>query len=227
MLLKQIYHWQGLQNILKSVCSGFSKKVLPQLAGPQMKMFLFFLLPDINRSHRVPANSAVGTLLIWRTSLAHSIQVPWHSGTHSRRALLLILSILGMSSLSNSCWALSIFQMFTIMSFRALLDCERRKFARSFLQAAFWLWSWTNNSVSNLMLLATRNSDTSKFVRHVILLALLLCPASSVEFLFWSCLLLFDLTHPVVLGGAISSRLGWVGLWYTAVSDFVTYFYVW
>ena len=32
------------------------------------------------------------------------------------------MSILGMSALSNSCWVLFIFQVFTIMSFRGLLD---------------------------------------------------------------------------------------------------------
>ena len=32
----------GLQNVLKMVCRGFSKKVLPQLMGLQMKIFLFF-----------------------------------------------------------------------------------------------------------------------------------------------------------------------------------------
>ena len=118
------------------------------------------------------------------------------------------MSLLGMSALPNSCWALSIFQVFTVMSFRASLDRKRRKFDRSFLPAAFWLWVWVNNCVSILMLLATRNSDTSKFMRHVILLALLFSPASLVEFLFRPCLLLFDLTHPTVLGGAISSKLG-------------------
>ena len=118
------------------------------------------------------------------------------------------MSLLGMSALPNSCWALSIFQVFTVMSFRALLDRKRTKFDRSFLPAAFWLWVWVNNCVSILMLLATRNSDTSKFMRHVILLALLFSPASLVEFLFRPCLLLFDLTHPTVLGGAISSKLG-------------------
>ena len=40
-------------------------------------------------------------------------------------------------------------------------------------------------TVCVLMLLATRNSDTSKFVRCVVLLALLLSPAYLVEFLFW------------------------------------------
>ena len=86
----------GLQNVLKRVCSSFSKKVLPQLAGSQMKMFLFFPLPDINMSHTAPLNSATGTLFIWRASLTHSTQVPWHSATHSGRVLLSFMSILGM-----------------------------------------------------------------------------------------------------------------------------------
>ena len=42
----------GLQNVLKMVCRGFSKKVLPQLMGLQIKIFLFFLYQmSIGQTH--------------------------------------------------------------------------------------------------------------------------------------------------------------------------------
>ena len=47
----------GLQNFLKRLCSSFSKNVLPQLAGPQMKMFLSFPLPDVHLEDLIGTSS--------------------------------------------------------------------------------------------------------------------------------------------------------------------------
>ena len=59
----------GLQNVLKMVCRRFSKKVLPQLMGLQMKIFVF-PVPDVNRSNTSPPNSVPDILFIfWKTSL--------------------------------------------------------------------------------------------------------------------------------------------------------------
>ena len=146
MLPRQVYHWQGCKIFWKGCAAALVKTFCHSWRGHKWRCFCLFLYQ----------------MFIWRTSLAHPVQVPWHSGTYSCRVLLLIMYIFGMSALSNSCWAISIFQVFTVMSFRTLLDCKRKKFGRCFLPAAFWLRARANNSISVLMLLATRNSDTWK-----------------------------------------------------------------
>ena len=182
MLPRQVYHWQGCKIFWKGCAAALVKTFCHSWRGHKWRCFCLFLYQ----------------MFIWRTSLAHPVQVPWHSSTYSCRVLLLIMYIFGMSALSNSCWAISIFQVFTVMPFRTLLDCKRKKFGRCFLPAAFWLRARANNSISVLMLLATRNSDTSKFVKSVVLLGLLLSLASSVKLFFWPCLLLLDLTHTLL-----------------------------
>ena len=114
----------GLQNVLKMVCRRFSKKVLPQLMGLQMKIFVF-PVPDVNRSNTSPPNSVPDILFIfWKTSLVGP-------------------------------------------PYQQIFDCEPEQI---------------NPSV--LMLSATRNSDTSKFARHMILLASLLsCLIGGVSYL--------------------------------------------
>ena len=57
----------GLQNVLKMVCRRFSKKVLPQLMGLQMKIFLFFLyLMSIGQTHHLQTLSQTSCSFLGR-----------------------------------------------------------------------------------------------------------------------------------------------------------------
>jgi len=71
----------GLENTWNTCVRGDRMKVLPQLAGPVMKTFLYFPLPLSSTSKTALWNVVDGMLFRCRMSPASLIQRPLHPGT--------------------------------------------------------------------------------------------------------------------------------------------------